>query len=925
MNPGWRFHLGDIPFPDAKAVMQAYSWGWAKSGAFQGAALREYDDTAWRALDLPHDWVMEGTFDPAAGASHGYLPSGVAWYRKTFVLPAADAGRRMWLEFDGVFRDSTVYFNGHRLGHEPSGYTSFRFDISDFILPGEDNVVAVRVDAREGEGWWYEGAGIYRNVWLVKLDAVHVAPWGVQVAAEPRGQGLNRAAVEVITELTNDGDEPVRCGLRQAIEDAAGNEVATEESVFKLGPGDTVEVPQALELRTPQLWSVDEPYLYRLRTEVTCDGREIDAVTTPFGVRSLRFDADKGFFLNGKPLKLKGASNHQDHAGVGVAVPARLFEFRVARLKEMGANAWRCAHNPPAPEFLDACDRLGMLVMDETRCMNSTPHALHQLETMVRRDRNHPCVMLWSLGNEEFLQTSPVGARIIRRMKRLVQRLDPTRPVTLAMNGGWGEPVAPLLDIMGCNYAHVGYDDFHKRFPTLPMFGSETSAAIATRGEYTNAPERGAFSAYDVNTPGFGAVAETGWKAIAERDFMAGTFPWTGFDYRGEPAPYEWPCVSSNFGIVDTCGFPKDTFYYYQAWWSNRLVLHLLPHWTWPGREGETLPVWCHTNCDEVELFLNGTSQGRQAVPRNGHAEWKVAYAPGTLKACGLRNGKVVAEETVETAGAPVAIRLAVDRPQVAADGEDVAQVVVSVVDAAGRVVPYADQDIFFTVTGPGKVLGTGNGNPASHEPDKAMHRRVFHGLCVAFLQPTTVPGTIEFAASAAGMTGARLAVASVACTPRPNVLAVDFSQRLSIAKMGTARSCPAGKVRGKEWMQPGFADGGWSEVMLGSKPALPSPSCVRIRFVPPADLPPERDMLLDLGPIHDFDETWLNGVKLGSVNPDSTPVEKAWLTPRRYAIPRGLLKPGAPNVIAIRAWNSRTTPDAQTQLPGPMTLRPAG
>ncbi len=429
------------------------------------------------------------------------------------------------------------------------------------------------------------------------------------------GKPVGAATVCVSTELLNHSDGDARGELVSEIVGPSGSVIASARSAVALSSGHERQVSQKLRLAAPELWSIERPHLYTLRSKLLARGRTVDRCETPFGVRSAVFDPDRGFLLNGLPVKLKGTSNHQDHAGVGVALPDRLHEFRVERLKDMGSNAWRCAHNPPAPEFLDACDRLGMLVMDETRCMNSTPTGLGQIESMIRRDRNHPSVVIWSLGNEEhFHQGTDSGRRIIRTMKRLARQLDPTRPVTLAMNGSWGGPTTALLDVQGINYFPELYDDFHKRFPKLPILATETSPAFCTRGIHVNDPERCHFNSYDTRKAPkewtHCIATEEAWKAVAQRDFIAGIFPWTGFDYRGEPAPFVWPCVATNMGMVDTCGFPKDHFYYHQAWWSGQPVLHIFPHWNWPGDEGRTIDVWCYSNCQRVEMLLNGASLG---------------------------------------------------------------------------------------------------------------------------------------------------------------------------------------------------------------------------------------------------------------------------------------------------------------------------
>ncbi|PYX93939.1 MAG: beta-galactosidase, partial [Acidobacteria bacterium] len=499
-------------------------------------------------------------------------------------------------------------------------------------------------------------------------------------------------------------------------------------------------------------------------------------------IRTVLFDADKGFLLNGKPVKIKGTCNHQDHAGVGSAIPDRLQYYRIERLKEMGSNGYRTSHNPPTPELLEACDRLGMLVMDETRMMSSNPEGLSQLERLVRRDRNHPSVVIWSLGNEEREQSTERGAKLLTSMKRLVRRLDPSRPVTVAMNGGWGKGFSGVVDVQGFNYAGGGggggtntgkhIDDFHQQFPKLPTIGTETASDYSTRGIYANDKGKGYVSAYDVNFPGYTLSSEGWWKVYAERPFLAGGFAWTGFDYRGEPSPYAWPCISSHFGILDTCGFPKDNYFYYQAWWSEKPVLHLFPHWNWSGteKEGQEIEVWCHTNLETVELFLNGNGLGSKKVERNGHLEWKVKYAPGVLEARGSKNGQVVLTDKRETTGAPAKLVLRPDRSKIAADGEDLSMVAVEVVDAQGRVVPTASNLVTFNISGNGRLIGVGNGDPSCHEPDKADKRSAFNGLCMVFVQALKQPGEIRIEAASADLAGASVVIQAEEAKLRPAV-----------------------------------------------------------------------------------------------------------------------------------------------------------
>ena len=922
MDQGWRFHLGEIPFPEAKVHGEAYNCGWAKTGAFQGAAKPEFDDSSWRGVDLPHDWVVEGAVSQDAGCPRGYYSGGVAWYRKTFFLPESDRGRKLFLEFEGIFRDATVYLNGHRLGHEPSGYTGHLYDVSDQVFFNDDKVLAVRVDSTVNEGWWYEGGGIYRHVWLTKSAPVFFPPYGIFISADIDSANPS-VSILIKSTISNDLEESVDGELLSIVSGPDGKSLAETRSPFSIGPGEEIEMSQTVELENPVLWSPDDPALHSSRSVIQIKGKTFDEETVTFGVRSIRFDPDRGFFLNGKSLKILGVSNHEDHAGVGMAVPDRMFEFRISRLKEMGANAWRCAHNPPAPAFLDACDRLGMMVMDETRCMNSTLDGRRQLETMVRRDRNHPSVIMWSIGNEETVyQGNGNGREIARHMKRWIRRLDPTRPVTLAMSGCWGEPVSPILDVQGCNYNHGSYDDYHKKYPAQPMLSSENfTSGFSTRGEYENNEQLGICSSYDKSPIRPDCTAEHLWKLVAERDFVAGTFPWTGFDYRGEAVPKGWPCVSSNFGILDTCGFPKDIFFYYKACWSKQTVLHVFPHWNWQGREGQIIPVWCYSNCDEIELFLNGISRGRKKMAVNGHLEWELPYSPGSLRAVGYAAGKIKAEKIVETTGAPTALTLIPENNPFSTNGEDLAIVTVAVLDADGRTVPLADNEIFFSIEGHASILGVGNGNPTSHESDKVPRRRAFHGLCQILLLASNKPGEITLNADSPGLRPATLQMKAAKTEQRPSLPAVAPEARIDFSRTGTALAW-FGKVEpATDWHKNDFAEFEWKVISLKGKLALPSPVWIRVRFNVPANFATE-GMELDLGTVHDYDDTWLNGVHLGSFNPANTHPETAWQIRRRYPIPAGLLEPGSENVLAIRAWNRRTTPDALTIIPGPARIR---
>jgi beta-galactosidase len=778
MDFGWRFHLGHACDP-------AQDFGFdgdgifSKTGDLFESLQDKFDESKWRPVDLPHDWAVELEFENDPGlVNHGFKPldrnypaTSIGWYRRVFEISSSDLGKRLSIEFDGVFRDCMVVLNGHFIGRNMSGYAPFSYDVTDFLNYGAKNILVVRVDATQGEGWFYEGAGIYRHVWLTKADPLHIAHGGTLVRSEVRGAV---AAVTISTEVENQSAETKTFNVITRFADKSGNVVATAETQsMRADPWTNMTLVAQTEIQHPLLWSLEEPNLYRALTTVqdANSGRTTDQYITTFGIRTIKFDPDEGFFLNGKPVKIKGTCNHQDHAGVGSALPDRIQYYRIEKLKEMGVNGYRTSHNPPTPELLEACDQLGMLVMDETRRMSSDTEALGDLERMIRRDRNHPCVILWSLANEEPEQGTARGARIVSTMKRLARRLDPSRPVTTAMDDAWGEGVSGVVDVQGFNYKHgPEIDAFHRRFPKQPTIGTEVGSTVSTRGIYANDKEQGYVGAYDLNFPPWAATAEVWWKIYAERRFLSGGFVWTGFDYRGEPTPYEWPCINSHFGIMDTCGFPKDNYYYYQAWWSEKPVLHLFPHWNWPGKEGQEIDVWCHSNLEKVELFLNGGSLGVKEVARNSHLAWKVGYKPGTLEARGYKGGQQVLVARRETTGGPARLLLRPDRHEILADGEDVSLVEVQLQDKEGRLVPVADNAIVFQISGNGKIIGVGNGDPSSHEPDKAHKRRAFNGRCMVIVQSQKEPGEIRLEASSAGLEPATLVLTGLRTAPRPAV-----------------------------------------------------------------------------------------------------------------------------------------------------------
>jgi beta-galactosidase len=745
----------------------------------------DFKDDDWTAINLPHDWAVDLPFVPpvnfpteevqrAARAAHGFKPLGreypqtsIGWYRKCFDIPASDLGRRLSLEFDGVFRAATVIFNGYIVGTSSSGYRSFRVDVTDFVNYGGTNVLVVRVDASLGEGWFYEGAGIYRHIWLVKQDPLHVAQWGTFVKSSV---SRKLTALTIATDLANDG--PARnFRVVSTLFDPRGHVVAVVRTPeLKLGAGKKRTVMQTVSLASPELWSPESPALYDLLTQVLVKGRVVDDVVTPFGVRSFRFDAAKGFILNGKRVKLKGSCNHQDHAGVGVALPDALQYWRILKLKEIGCNAYRCAHNPPGQETLDACDRHGMLVIDETRRMSSDEEGMADLEVMIRRDRNHPSIILWSIGNEEPQQPTERGARIAAVMKRRCNELDPTRPVNAAIENpeAWGGGIGPVLDVIGVNYHTDMIPGFLAKSPKSIMINTEASATTATRGIYKSDAASGYSVAYDSEAASW-ATTDEAWMAVVMPDSrIAGGFIWSGFDYRGEPFPFSaWPNVSCQFGIFDACGFWKDSAWYYKSWWGTEPVLHLFPHWNWTS--GEKVNVWCHSNLDTIELFLNGQPLGARKTEPYRHVEWDVVFAPGTLEARGYKDGKVVLTAKRETAGAPAQILLKTDRGVLAADGEDVAVVALQIADSEGRLVPTADDLVSFKVSG-GALIGVGSGDPRSHEADKAAQRSAFNGLCSAIVQAFKTPGAIHIEASAPGLKPAVLTLTTNPGKLRPAV-----------------------------------------------------------------------------------------------------------------------------------------------------------
>ena len=718
LDADWKFHLGD-DWPQALNL--------SKAGDSHGPAAVKFDDHLWRTLDLPHDWAIDLPCDPKSDRNHGFKPVGpgfpdnsVGWYRRMFQLPAEDSGKRIWVTFDGVFRDATVWVNGWLVKRHEGGYSPFREDITDVVRFGSANMLAVRVDATKFEGWFHEGAGVYRHVWLDKVAPVAIAPDGIFVYSRfANNVPFGQAEIHVEANLLNKQTNAVTSTLRCTIISPEGKEVAEFNESGQLKGESARMLELASQVASPVLWSPESPKLYTLITTITVEGAVVDQKETAFGIRTIAFDKDKGFLLNGKHYELHGTCNHQDHAGVGAAMPDALQYFRVAKLKEFGCNAYRTSHNPPTPELLDACDRLGMIVMDESRLLGSDSENLRKWDDQIRRDRNHPSVCIWSVANEEFtVQSSSQGGNVARSMQSYVKRLDPTRPVTYAApQGDTFAGINGVIEVRGWNY-NVGasMDRYHGKHPDQPNVGTEQASTVCTRGIYQDDPKLGYVRAYDDRGT---QTCETWWSYFADRPWLSGGFVWTGFDYRGEPTPYSWPCISSHFGVLDTCGFPKDNFYYYQAWWTTNVVLHLLPHWNWPGKEGQEIRVDALSNCRYVELFLNNTSQGRQEMKPNSKLTWKVKYAPGVLSAKGFDAvGHVMAATRVETTGEATQLQLIPDRTTIKADGSDVSVLTVAALDAQGRIVPVAHNKITLAVEGDGKLIGVGNGDQSCHEPD---------------------------------------------------------------------------------------------------------------------------------------------------------------------------------------------------------------
>ena len=767
-NKGWKFYLGDTTA--------------AKETAF--------DDKPWRSLNLPHDWSIEGEFSEkhSSTPNEAALPTGIGWYRKTFTLPVSANNKNVFIEFDGIYRNSEVWINGHYLGKRPNGYISFQYDLTPWCRYDTQNVIAVKVDnSTQPNSRWYTGSGIYRNVRLVVTNKIAIDHWGTFITTPEITAHKAKINVEVVV---NNNSAKAGWGIAFTdIFDAAGRPVYRDkpsaENTVRLSAG-KIHLNYNVNIPNPNLWSVDRPYLYKAVTRIVVNGETLDEYTTPFGIRYFNFDVQKGFTLNGKPTKILGVCMHHDLGALGAAINVHAMERQLQLLIEMGCNAIRTSHNPPAPEWLELCDKMGLLVMDEAFDMWRKKKNKHDysvdfekwhrqdLEDQVKRDRNHPSVFIWSIGNEIREQFDSTGISIAKELVGIVKQLDTTRPVTTALTETDTTKnfiyQSGALDLIGLNYNHEIYPDFLKRFPGKKFIATETMSALASRGHYDMPsdslrrwPLKGqkfveggnpdfTVSAYDNVFAYWGSTHEATWKVIKQYDFLSGLFVWSGFDFLGEPVPYPWPARSSYYGIIDLAGFPKDVYYMYQSEWTSKPVLHLFPHWNW--ELGKAIDVWAYFNhADEVELFLNNRSLCiRKKQPGDLHVQWRVNYEPGSLKAVSRKNGKIILTKTIQTAGKPAGLELLSDKKILHADGTDLAFVTVKIVDENGNLVPDADNNLSFEITGEGFIAGADNGYPASHEPLKAASHKAYNGLCLVMVQSKEKSGTVQLTVHSPGL-----------------------------------------------------------------------------------------------------------------------------------------------------------------------------
>ena len=796
--------------PGGGRVRSSFDFGWKFfKGDAPGAQQPAFADASWKDVDLPHDWSIEGPFSEKAPAGRsGWLPTGVGWYRKRFNVPESYNGRKVSIEFDGVYQLSEVWINGQYLGKRPNGYIGFSYDLSPHLKYGGDNVIAVKADnSHQPNSRYYSGSGIYRHTWLLVTGKVHVAQWGTFVTTTQ--VDLDAATIQVKTRIQNDGTTAAECRLTSTIMDrdglvAEGAHVTESRSIPANGE---YEFVQNMRVEQPNLWTLENPYLYSVRTSVMDQGS--DSYETSFGIRKIEFDVDRGFLLNGKHVRLNGVCLHHEGGSVGAAVPERVWERRLEKLRAMGCTSIRTAHNPHAPEFLDLCDKVGIMVMNEMFDewkQNKTANGYGQyfdewserdVTSFVRRDRNHPSVVLWSAGNEIGEQVSTNGVAMLKRLADIFHKEDPTRPITMGCDriaadlGGREVGTPPeflaLLDVAGYNYsdrrrerAETNYADDRHAFPKRKFIGTENQSMGGIRGDYTEILNPAGF----VGRPSFRWIEfEQLWRFRRVYEYVSGDHLWTGIDYLGE---CNWPAKNNTAGVLDTCGFEKDGYYFCQSQWTDKPMIHVFPHWNWKGKEGKVIPILCYTNCDTVELFVNGESYGvqgywfprvgrggptaRQNVPRTTsdlHLTWTVPYRPGTLKAVGTKDGKVVSTVEVSTTGEPAAIELTADRDAIAADRRDVAHFAVKILDAQGRLVPIADNEVVFEIQGEGKIIGVDNGNPMSHDDFKGSRMKAFNGLCLAIVQSTAKPGQIKLTATSTGLKSSSITI-TASGTRRP-------------------------------------------------------------------------------------------------------------------------------------------------------------
>ena len=769
----WKFQLGNNP----------------------GAEAVGFADASWRKLNVPHDWSIEGAFSEKNPATPGggALPGGIGWYRKSFKVSADDLKGTVFIDFDGIYQNSEVWINGHSLGKRFYGYSSFRYELTPYLVAGEkENVLAVKVDnSMQPNSRWYSGSGIYRNVWLVTTGKTYIAHWGTFITT-PEITSSN-ARLKVVHQIKNKLTADQKLVLKTIILDPSGKEVAAGKMETNGVKDSVLSAAFDFEVKKPVLWSLDDPKMYSAVSHVFVDGELVDNYVTPFGIRSFEFNSEKGFLLNGKSLKINGVCNHQDLGCLGSAVNKRALERQLEILKSMGCNAIRTSHNPPAPELLDLADQMGFLIMDEAFDMwkkpknkfdyNTVWDEMHKkdLQDLILRDRNHPSVMIWSIGNEIPEQSDSMGTVIAKELAGYVREIDTTRPVTSACDRPNQQNFiirSGALDLIGYNYHQKDFESFPQTFPGQKFIGTETVSALMTRGVYdmpsdeirrwpVNKDWKGKMpnadntcSSYDNVSAPWGSTHEETWKVIKKHDFLSGQFIWTGFDYLGEPTPYWWPSRSSYFGIIDLAGFPKDVYYMYQSEWTKKDVLHIFPHWNW--NEGETVDIWAFSNAEEVELFLNDKSLGvKKKQGDELHLMWRVPFTPGTLKAISRTAGKNVLVKEVKTAGPAARLVVTADRPSIKADGNDLSYLTVDVVDANGVIVPNADNLVKFQVEGSGVIVGVDNGDPVSHESFKVPQRKAFHGKCLVVVQAGDKPGIVKLIASSDGLTANTVEIAT--------------------------------------------------------------------------------------------------------------------------------------------------------------------